>query len=178
MESSQRTFHYHKNILHFEYTQLIRSDYAWCTWCTRQLDTSLIPVNFAKNLNGENITMESFVTDFWPSLTYLLTDSFPFWNRWINRHLTECFFLSFLKIEMKISRILFFLFVRKIFVKFFCNILFVKKINFEMFFRKEFFSVNFFRNKFFVGTLFRKFFFMKKYVFGTFWFWIIFFQNK
>ena len=78
---------------------------------------------------------------------------------------------------MKISRIFFFNFLKK-FVKFFCNILFVKKINFEMFFQNEFFSVNFFRKKIFLATLFRKFFFMKKYVFGNFWFWIFFFKTN
>ena len=41
-----------------------------------------------------------------------LTDNFPFWNRWINRHWTDffftIFFLSFLKMKMKISIIFFF----------------------------------------------------------------------
>ena len=62
------------------------------------------------------------------------------------------------------------------FVKFFCNILFVKKINFEMFFWKEFFSINFFPQKIFLLWL-GSFLFVKTY-FGTFWFWIIFFQKK
>ena len=77
-------------------------------------------------------------------------------------------FLSFLKIEMKISRIFFFQFFRKIFVRIFCNVLTVKKINFEMFFRKEFFSVNFFRKKNFLSTLFRKFSFYEKICFWNF----------
>ena len=51
------------------------------------------------------------------------------------------------------------------FVQLFRNILFVKKINFEMFFRKEFFSVNFVQKKIFLGTLFRKFFFHEKICF-------------
>ena len=51
---------------------------------------------------------------------------------------------------------------------FFCNILFVKKINFEMFFRKEFFSVNFFRKKIFLGTLFKKLSFHGKICFWNF----------
>ena len=59
---------------------------------------------------------------------------------------------------MKISRIFFFQFFRKNFVKFFCNIVFVKKLNFKMFFRKEFFS----------GTLFRKFSFHEKICFWNF----------
>ena len=58
---------------------------------------------------------------------------------------------------MKISRIFFFQFIPKILVKFFCSILFGKKLNFKIFFRKEYFSVNFFQKKFFLGTLFRKF---------------------
>ena len=40
-------------------------------------------------------------------------------------------------------------------MKFFCNILFVKKINFEMFFRKEFFL---FRKFFFINNMFLELF--------------------
>ena len=64
------------------------------------------------------------------------------------------------------------------FVRFFCNILFVKKIKFETFFRKEFFSLNFFRKEFsslnffrkkiFLPTLFRKFSFHGKMCFWNF----------
>ena len=43
-------------------------------------------------------------------------------------------------------------------MKFFCNILFVKKINFEIFFRKEFF----------LGTFIRKFSFHEKICFWNF----------
>ena len=68
---------------------------------------------------------------------------------------------------MTISRIFFFQFFRKN-VKFFCYILFVKKINFEMFFRKEFFSVNLFWKKKISGTLFRKFSFHEKICFWNF----------
>ena len=68
---------------------------------------------------------------------------------------------------MKISRILF-QFKKKKFVEFFCNVLFVKKIIFEIIFRKEFFSVNFFRIKIFLGTLIRKFSFHKKIGFRNF----------
>ena len=46
------------------------------------------------------------------------------------------------------------------FVKFFCNILFVKKINFEMFLQ-----VNF---EIFLGTLFRKFSFYERICFWNF----------
>ena len=53
-------------------------------------------------------------------------------------------------------------------MQFFCNILFVKKINFEMFVRKELFSVNFFRKKIFLRTLFRKFSFHEKICFWNF----------
>ena len=49
-------------------------------------------------------------------------------------------------------------------MKFFCNTV-CKKVKFEMFFRKEFFSVNFFRKKIVLGTLFRKFYFHEKICF-------------
>ena len=61
---------------------------------------------------------------------------------------------------MKISRIFFF--------SIFCNILLVKKINFEMFFRKEFFSVNFFQKMFISVSSFRKFSFHEKICFWNF----------
>ena len=50
---------------------------------------------------------------------------------------------------MKISRIFFFNFFRKMFVELFCNILFIKKINFEMFFRR---------------VIVQNFYFFRKYV--------------
>ena len=53
-------------------------------------------------------------------------------------------------------------------MKFFCIILFVKKINFEILFRIKIFSANFFRKIFFVGTLFRKFSFREKICFLNF----------
>ena len=65
---------------------------------------------------------------------------------------------------MKISKTFFFQFFRKI-VKFFCNILFVNKLNFKIFFQKEFVSVIFFRKIFFLSTLFWKFSFHEKICF-------------
>ena len=64
------------------------------------------------------------------------------------------------------------------FVKFICNILFVKKLNFDMLFQKEFFSVNFFRKQIFLGTLFRKFSFHEKICFWSFLILKFFFQKK
>ena len=55
---------------------------------------------------------------------------------------------------MKISRIFFFFnFLEKFLCNFFVIYCLEKKINFEMFFRKEFFSVNLKKKKFFLGTL-------------------------
>ena len=66
---------------------------------------------------------------------------------------------------MKISRIIFFFnFLEKI-REIFLQYTVCKKVNFEMFFRKEFFSVNFFRNKIFLGPLFRNFSFHEKICF-------------
>ena len=62
------------------------------------------------------------------------------------------------------------------FVQFFCNILFVKKIG-EMFFRKEFFS-KFLSKKTFLGTMFRKFSFHEKICFWNFWILNYFFSKE